>query len=63
MATSFQKTYSVVVKYSRDDVGTIADDDMNVEVLRNQIIKAIGEAVNVSKGVNRSDIVGTVTET
>ncbi len=62
MATSFNKTYTVVVKYSRDDVGAITDADMNVVVLRNQIIKAIGAAVNVSKGVNRSDIVGTVSE-
>lgn len=62
MATEFNKTYTVTVKYSRDDVAAIADTDLNVTVLRNQVIKAIGAAVNVTKGVHRSDIVGTVSE-
>jgi len=62
MATSFNKVYTVTVKYSRDDVGAIVETDMNVEVLREQIIKAIGGVVNVSKGIHRSDIVGTVSE-
>lgn len=62
MATSFQKTYTVVVKYSRDDVAAITDADLNVVELRNLVIKAIGQAVNVTKGVHRSDIVGSVSE-
>lgn len=62
MAVSFTKNYSVDVVFKLDDGGTIADDDLNPEHLRELIIKRIAEACRVSKGIVQARP-GTVTET
>lgn len=54
MANSFEKTYSVTVTYKLDGGGEIADDDLNPSILREQIIKRIGEACKISKGILHS---------
>jgi hypothetical protein len=61
MAVEFSKTYSVDVTFKLDDGGTIADDDLNPGVLREEIIKRIGEACRISKGILQARP-GTVTE-
>lgn len=63
MATSFNKTYTLVVKYSRDDSATLADTDLIATELRKEIKKAVGEVVPISKGILSAHIVDTVTET
>lgn len=62
MATSFNKTYSVTVKYSRSDEEAITDSDMNVVVLRAKIKKAVGAVVPIQQGILDAHIVGSVTE-
>lgn len=63
MATEIEKTYSITVKYSRDDVGTLADTDLEYTELRSHIMKKIGQAVPVSRGILSAHIVGSVSET
>jgi len=62
MATSFTKNYSVDVTFKLDDGGTIAEDDLNPEILRNEIIERIEKACRMSKGILQSRP-GDVTET
>jgi len=62
MATEFTKNYSVDVVFKLDDGGTIADDDLNPGILREEIIKRIEQACRMSKGIVQSRP-GDVTET
>lgn len=63
MAASFNKTYSITIKFNYSDDRTIADDDMNAEVLREKIIKRIGEEVgHINQGDLNAQIVGSVSE-
>ncbi len=62
MATSFNKTYTITVKYSRDDGEALADTDLEATELRKHIKKAVGEVVPASRGILSAHIVGTVTE-
>lgn len=62
MATSFNKTYTIVVKYSYDDGATITDSDLNAGILRSEIIKKVGAVVPRSKGILSAHIVGSVSE-
>lgn len=61
MATEFSKTYSVTVTYKYDDGGTIVDSDLNPSILRAEIIKRIGGAAKISKGILNARP-GSVTE-
>ncbi|MCK4731585.1 MAG: hypothetical protein KAT65_03920 [Methanophagales archaeon] len=51
MAVSFTKNYSIDVTFKLDDGGTIADDDLNPSVLREEIIKKIEQVCRISKGI------------
>jgi hypothetical protein len=63
MATSFNKTYSIEIKYNYSDSRTILATDMNVEVLRAKVIKRIGEEVgHIQQGDLNANIVGSVSE-
>jgi len=63
MAVSFNKTYSITLKYSYEDARAITDADLNVAILRANIIAWIEEKVgNHSKGDLSAHIVGSVTE-
>ena len=62
MAQSFNKTYTIVVKYQRDDLETLADTDLEATELRKVIKKNIGEVVPASRGILSAHIVGTVSE-
>lgn len=62
MATSFNKTYTLTVKYSRDDGKALADTDLEATELRKHVKKAVGEVVPVSRGILSAHIVGTVSE-
>jgi hypothetical protein len=64
MATSFNKTYSITLKFTYEGGAAIAEDDMNVEVLRTQIQEWITSKVgSIQKGDISVHIVGTVSET
>ena len=63
MVTSFNKTYSIELKFSYEGGEAIADDDLNVSVLREQIPKWIkGKVAHINKGNLSVHIVGDVTE-
>lgn len=62
MATEFNKTYTIVIKYRRDDLATLADTDLEATELRKVIKKNISEVVPASKGILSAHIVGEVTE-
>lgn len=62
MATSFNKTYTIVVKYQRDDVETLTDEDLEATELRDFVKKKIAAVVPASRGILSAHIVGTVTE-
>ena len=62
MATSFEKTYTIVIKYQRDDVETLTDADLEATELRASIKKKIASAVPASRGILSAHIVGSVTE-
>ncbi len=63
MATSFNKTYSITIKFNYSDNRAILATDMNVEVLRGKIIKRIGEEVgHINQGDLNAQIVGSVSE-
>ena len=64
MAKEFSKTYSIELKFTREGGADIADDDMNVEVLRTKIKEWIASKVgSIQKGDISVHIVGTVSET
>ena len=62
MATTFQKTYQVVVDFSRDDEATITEDDIQSAEMRAEIQTRIKAAVQSSKGIYSSHINGSVSE-
>lgn len=62
MATSFSKTYSVTVDFSRDDEAALTDADIQAAEMRAEIIIRIKEAVESSKGIYSSHISGSVSE-
>jgi len=62
MSTSFTKTYSVVVTFSRDDGEDLADSDLQSEGLRDEIKKEIAQVCTRNKGIFQSQP-GTVSET
>ena len=64
MATSFNKTYSITLKYSYEDARAITAADLHCAELRAQIKEWITTKVgHVSKGDLSVHIVGTITET
>lgn len=61
MAKTITKTYSVTCTFRYDTGEDITDADMNVEVLREEIIERIEKAARISKG-NINAQPGTVSE-
>ncbi len=63
MATSFNKTYSITLKFSYEGGDAITEDDLNAGILREQIPKWIkGKVAHINKGNLSVHIVGDVTE-
>lgn len=63
MATSFNKTYTITLKFTYVGERAITDADMNVAVLRAKIIKRIAEECgHMNQGDLNAHIVGSVTE-
>ena len=62
MATEFEKTYSITVRYARDDGATLADSDLGATELRASIKKAVSQVVSASRGILSAHIVGEVSE-
>jgi len=62
MATSITKTYSITVKYSRDDVRTLTDTDLEYAELRKHIMKKIEQSVPCQRGILSAHISGSVSE-
>lgn len=63
MATEFEKTYSITLKFTYQDVSEIDEDDMNVSILRTDIKNWIKSKVgSVNKGNLSAHIVGDVSE-
>lgn len=63
MATSFNKTYSITLKYTYQDARAITEADMNVAILRADVKKWIeGKVGHINKGDLSVHIVGNVTE-
>jgi len=61
MATSFQKTYSVTVTFTRDDGEALTDSDIQASELRAEIKKGIEQASRIQKGIYEAQP-GTVSE-
>jgi len=62
MATSITKTYSITIKYSRDDEGTLTDTNLEYTELREHIMKKIEQSVPASRGILSAHISGSVSE-
>jgi len=63
MSTSFEKTYSITLKFTYQGVSAITEDDMNVGILRTDIKNWIKEKVgSINKGNLSAHIVGSVSE-
>lgn len=63
MATSFNKTYSLQVKFSYTDSRAITDADMNVAEMRTKIKKIILEQIgSINKGDLNVFATGAVSE-
>lgn len=63
MATEFEKTYTITLKYTYQGVSEIDEDDMNVAILRADVKKWIeGKVGHISKGNLSAHIVGDVSE-
>lgn len=62
MATTVEKTYSITIKYSRDDGKDLTDSDLEYTTLRAKIMKSIAETVPISQGILSAHIVGSVSE-
>lgn len=63
MATEFEKTYTITLKFSYEDSSTITEDDLNVGILRTDIKKWIADKVaHINKGNLSAHIVGSVSE-
>lgn len=60
--TTFSKTYSVTVTFSKKDENTIDADDVQAAELRSEIQAGIERACRRTKGIYQSQP-GTVTET
>ena len=64
MAKSFNKTYSMTLKFSRDDGEDLADSDLRAtqlrKIIREGIVSSFG---NASMGEISSHIVGEISET
>jgi len=50
MATSFNKVYTVTVKYSKDDVAAITDSELNAGILRNCLFRPIRPPIPIQSG-------------
>ena len=62
MGTTVTKTYSITVRYSKDDSGNLGASDLAYTELRAKIIKKLGQVVPMSQGNTSAHIVGSVTE-
>jgi len=63
MATSFNKTYTITLKFTYQDERAITDADLNVGILRTDIKAWISEKVgHINKGDLSAHIVGSVGE-
>lgn len=63
MATSFNKTYSITLKFSYEPASEITDSDLHVAEMRGFIKKWIADKVaHVSQGNLNVHIVGEISE-
>lgn len=63
MATSFNKTYSITLKFTYEGQTDIVETDMNVEILRGKIKDWIaGKVGSINMGDLSVHIVGVVSE-
>ena len=62
MAQSFNKTYTITIKYQRDDLATLTDADLEATELRTLIKKRVEGVVPASRGILSAHIVGSVSE-
>ncbi len=63
MAKSFNKTYSITLKFTYEDNADIADDDLHAEELREKIKGWIdGKVAQVQQGNLSVHVVGEVSE-
>jgi hypothetical protein len=63
MATSFNKTFSLTLKFTYQDGRAITDADLNVGILRTDIKEWIlGKVGHISKGDLSAHIQGSVSE-
>lgn len=64
MATEFEKTYSITLKFTYEDGSDIADTDLNATELRAKIKSWIESKVaSIQQGNLSAHIVGTISET
>lgn len=64
MAKEFSKTYSITLKFTREGGADIAEDDLNVAVLRDKIKDWItGKVGSINMGDISVHIVGEISET
>lgn len=63
MATSIEKTYAIVIRYSRDDEEEMQETDLECTELRRKVKANISAVVPHSQGILSAHIVGSVTET
>ena len=63
MALSFEKTYSITLKFSYEPSATITESDLNVGILRGHIKKWITDKVgHINQGNLSVHIVGSISE-
>ncbi|TET65288.1 MAG: hypothetical protein E3J56_15865 [Candidatus Aminicenantes bacterium] len=62
MAKSFNKTYSIELKFNYEDNADITDADLHTAELRTKIKEWIAEVIHIQQGKLSVHIVGSVSE-
>lgn len=62
MAKEIRKTYSITIKYSRDDGADLSPTDLEFTELRKKILERIAKIVPISQGILSAHIVGEISE-
>ena len=62
MADTISKTFSITIKFNRDDGEDLAADFLTYNQLKSEVKKAISGVVSASKGIVSAHIVGSVSE-